>query len=147
MSHNNFDPINLPHFFHPPDPRYKLDINILSASVLFDNTFLYVPKGAVPAFGFKSILNGIVHTDKFATNYQAAQPNKLYDLTVNAEILGPSFQLALPNRQSVGFTIANRTSASIRSIPGAPGQNASPFFSTMVPIAGMRGSVSNTCRE
>jgi hypothetical protein len=106
------------------DPRYKLDVNILSASVLFDNTFLYVPKGAVPAFGFKSILNGIIHTDKFATNYQAAQPNKLYDLTVNAEILGPSFQLALPNRQSVGFTIANRTSASIRSIPGATGQNA-----------------------
>jgi len=27
--------------------------NVLSASVLFDNTYLYIPKGAVPAFGFQ----------------------------------------------------------------------------------------------
>src|SRR5258708_736557 len=110
------------------DTKFKLDVNVLSAGVRFDNTFLYVPKGAVPAFGFKSIIDGIIHTDKFATNYDRTQPGKLYNLTLSAEILGPSFLLALPNRQSIGFSIANRASASIRNIPGATGQNAFDYL-------------------
>ena len=110
------------------DPKFKWDINVLSAGVLFDNSFLYVPKGAVPAFGFKSIINGILNEDKFATNYQASQPGKLYQFTLSAEILGPSIQVALPNRQSIGFTMANRAYANIRNIPGATGQNAYDYL-------------------
>ena len=110
------------------DPKYAFDANVLSVSVLFDNTFLYVPKGAVPAFGFKSIIDGIIHNDKFATNYNRAQPGKLYQVALTTEILGPSFQLALPNRQSVGFTFANRTAASVRDIPGATAENAYAYL-------------------
>ncbi|HLZ88277.1 MAG TPA: DUF5723 family protein, partial [Puia sp.] len=110
------------------DPRYQLDVNVLSASVLFNNTFLYVPKGAVPAFGFGSIIKGIIHTNKFATYYDPARPGKLYNVTLSGEILGPSFQLALPNRQSIGLTIANRLSANVRDIPGATAENAYAYL-------------------
>jgi len=73
------------------DGKFKWDLNGLSAGVRFDNTFLYVPKGAVPAFGFKSLIEGIIHTDRYATNYDAARPDKLYQFTLSADILGPSF--------------------------------------------------------
>ncbi|GGA84288.1 hypothetical protein GCM10011511_04310 [Puia dinghuensis] len=104
--------------------KFKWDVNVLSGDVLFNNTFLYVPKGAVPAFGFKSIIKGIINNDKFATYYDPTQPGKLYHVTLSAEILGPSFQLALPHRQSIGFTFADRLSANVRNIPGATAQNA-----------------------
>lgn len=110
------------------DPKYALDANVVSVSVLFDNTFLYIPKGAVPAFGFKSIINGIIHNDKFATYYNTAPPGKLYQVALTSEILGPSFQVALPNRQSVGFTFANRTAASVRDIPGTTAENAYAYL-------------------
>jgi hypothetical protein len=45
------------------------ELNGLSVGVLYDNTFVYTPKGAVPAFGFKSILQGIVKNEHFATRY------------------------------------------------------------------------------
>jgi hypothetical protein len=110
------------------DPKFKWDVNVMSAGVLFDNTFLYVPKGAVPAFGFGSIIKGIIHTDKFATNFDQSQPGKLYNVALTAEILGPSVQLALPYGQSVGFSIANRTSVSIRDIPGSTAENAYAYL-------------------
>jgi hypothetical protein len=110
------------------DPKFKWDLNIASAGVLFDNNFLYIPKGAVPAFGFKSIIKGIIHTNKFVTYYDAAQPGKLYNVTLSAELLGPSFQLALPYGQSVGFHIASRISANVKNIPGATAQNAFDYL-------------------
>jgi len=110
------------------DPKFKWDLNIASASVLFDNNFLYIPKGAVPAFGFKSIIKGIIHTDKFSTYYDASRPEKLYNVTLSAELLGPSIQWALPYGQSVGFHMANRISANVRNIPGATAQNAFDYL-------------------
>ena len=110
------------------DPKFKYDLNIASAGVRFDNNFLYIPKGAVPAFGFKSIIKGIIHTDKFVTYYDKNQPGKQYNVTLSAELLGPSIQWALPNGQSVGFHIANRISANIKNIPGATAQNAFDYL-------------------
>jgi len=110
------------------DPKFKWDFNIASASVLFDNNFLYIPKGAVPAFGFKSIIKGIIHNNKFATYYDKSRPDKIYNVTLSAELLGPSFQLALPNGQSVGFHIADRLAANVRNIPGATAENAYAYL-------------------
>jgi len=110
------------------ETKFKWDLNIASAGVLFDNNFLYIPKGAVPAFGFKSIIKGIIHTDKFVTYYDKNQPGKQYNVTLSAELLGPSIQWALPNGQSVGFHIANRISANVRNIPGATAQNAFDYL-------------------
>jgi hypothetical protein len=110
------------------DPKFKWDLNIASASVLYDNNFLYIPKGSVPAFGFHSIIKGIVHTDKFATYYDRTQPGKQYNVILAGELLGPSFQLGLPNGQSVGFHVANRISSNVRNIPGATAENAYAYL-------------------
>lgn len=110
------------------EPTFKWDLNIASASVLYDNNFLYIPRGAVPAFGFSSIIKGIIHTNRFATYYDRTQPGKLYNVTLSGEILGPSIQWALPNGQSVAFHIANRISSSVRNIPGATAENAYAYL-------------------
>jgi len=40
-------------------------------SVLFDNTYLYIPKGCgCRPLVFKSIIDGIIHTDKFRDQLQ-----------------------------------------------------------------------------
>jgi hypothetical protein len=102
----------------------KWELNGLSVGVLYDNTFVYTPKGAVPAFGFKSILKGIVDNEHFATHYIPGDPNKLYQFTLSTEIVGPSFRLSLGDDQSMGLTIAARGYANIRNIPGSTAQNA-----------------------
>ena len=104
--------------------RIKWDINVFTLDVNFDNNFVYVPKGAVPAFGFGSLLKGIVNEDKFATNYDPNNPNKKYNFVVTNELLGPSFQFQINDSMAVGFSIANRMVSNIRDIPGATAQNA-----------------------
>ncbi|HXB07743.1 MAG TPA: DUF5723 family protein [Puia sp.] len=49
-------------------------------------------------------------------------------VALTTELLGPSFQLALPNRQSIGFTFANRTAATVRNIPGATAENTYAYL-------------------
>lgn len=110
------------------DSKLKWDVNVLSAGTLFDNTFLYIPKGAVPSFGFRSIIEGIIHEDKFATHFDSNNPNKLYNLTLSTELLGPSFQMAIAGNQTIGLTIASRSFANISNIPGHTGQNAFDYL-------------------
>ncbi|HEY4065094.1 MAG TPA: DUF5723 family protein [Puia sp.] len=112
------------------DSKLKWDVNALSVGTNFDNTFVYIPKGAVPAFGFKSIIEGIIHENKFGTHFDPQDPNKLYNLTLSTEILGPSFQLQLPGpgNQAIGLTIASRSYANIRNIPGHVAQSAYDFL-------------------
>jgi Family of unknown function (DUF5723) len=100
------------------------ELNGLSVGVLYDNTFVYTPKGAVPAFGFKSILQGIVDNEHFATHYIPGDPDKRYQFTLSTEVLGPSFRLSLGDGQSIGLTIAARGYANIRNIPGSTAENA-----------------------
>jgi len=108
------------------DTKLKWDVNVLSGGTNFDNTFVYIPKGAVPAFGFKSIIEGIIHEDKFGTHFDPKNPGKLYNLTLSTELLGPSFQLQLPTTVNsvIGLTIASRSYANIRNIPGHVAQSA-----------------------
>src|SRR5215472_6268364 len=54
------------------------EINGLSASVLYDNTFVYTPRHAVPAFGFKALIEGIRHLQHYATNYDPQNPDRHY---------------------------------------------------------------------
>src|ERR1700761_6975081 len=106
----------------------KWDVNIISGGVNWDNNFVFIPKGAVPAFGFHAIIEGIIHNQHFETHYDPNNPNKRYNFTMTNEILGPSFQLALEHNQSVGFSIAARGAASIRNIPGTTAQNAFAYL-------------------
>ena len=100
------------------------EVNGLSVGVLYDNTFVYTPKGAVPAFGFKSLLEGIVKNEHFATHYIPGDPDKLYQFTLSTEVLGPSFRLSLGKDQSIGLSIAARGYANIRNLPGSTAENA-----------------------
>src|SRR5450631_906060 len=91
------------------DSKLKWDLNILSAGVVFENTFLYIPKGAVPAFGFKSIVKGILNEDKFNTNFDPKNPNKLYNLTLSTELIGPAFHMDLSTKSVIGFIMSSRS--------------------------------------
>ncbi|HWB92826.1 MAG TPA: DUF5723 family protein [Puia sp.] len=100
------------------------EVHGLSVGVLYDNTFVYNPKGSVPAFGFKTILKGIVDNEHFATYYGSGDQDKRYQFTLATEVLGPSFQLALGGDQCIGLTIAARGYANIRDLPGSTAENA-----------------------
>lgn len=106
------------------DSKLKWDINVLSTGVTYDNTFVYIPKGAVPAFGFRSIIEGILHLNRFATHFDPHNPNKLYNFTLSNEITGPSFLLSIDSDQSIGFNFALRSYATIRNIPGHTAENS-----------------------
>lgn len=102
----------------------KWEVNGLSGDVLYDNTFVYTPRGAVPAFGFRSLLKGIIDNQHYATHYQPGNPDKHYQFTLNTELLGPSFRLSLGGQQSIGLNISARGYANIRNIPGTTAENA-----------------------
>src|SRR5450432_3131065 len=73
------------------DSKLKWDVNVLSGDVVFDNTFLFASKSSVPLFGFKKIIKGSIDEDLFQTHFDPMNPDKLYNLTLSTEILGPSF--------------------------------------------------------
>lgn len=102
----------------------KWEVNGLSIGVLYDNTFVYNPKGSVPAFGFRTILKGIVDNQHFSTYYGAGDEDKRYQFTLATEVLGPSFSLALDSNRSIGLTIAARGYGNIRDLPGSTAENA-----------------------
>jgi hypothetical protein len=111
------------------DSKLKWDINIFSADVVFDNTYLYAPKSSLSLFGFKKIIDGSIHEDLFETHFAGVQDaNKLYNLTFSTEILGPSFFMKIAKKHEIGFTIAGRSYANIKDISGNLAQNSFDYF-------------------
>src|SRR5215510_2784141 len=43
------------------DSRLKWDINVFSTNTVFDNTFLYIPRDSLHLFGFKNLINDVIH--------------------------------------------------------------------------------------
>ncbi|HMH34337.1 MAG TPA: DUF5723 family protein [Puia sp.] len=110
------------------DSKLKLDVNIISGDVVFDNTFLYAPKKSVPLFGFGRIIKGSIDENLFRTHFDPSNPDKLYHLTLSTEILGPSFFMQVAKKHEIGVTMSTRGSADIRGISGNLGQNAFDYF-------------------
>src|ERR1700679_3829093 len=98
------------------DSRLKWDVNILSGDVIFANTFLYAPKSSVPFLGFKRIIEGSIHENLFDTRFDPQNVNKLYNVTLSAEILGPSFFIKVAKKHEIGLTVAARASGNVRNI-------------------------------
>jgi hypothetical protein len=110
------------------DSKLKWDVNILSVGVVFDNNFLYAPKSSLNFLGFKKIIDGSIHEDLFGTHFDPQQPNKLYNVTLSTEILGPSFFIKVAKKHEIGLTIEGRSYANIKDISGNLGQNAFAYF-------------------
>jgi hypothetical protein len=110
------------------DSKLNWDVNVLSGDVVFANNFLWAPKKAVPLFGFRRIIKGSFDEDLFATHFDPQNPNKLYNVTLSTEILGPSFFMKIAKKHSIGLTIAGRAYGNIKDISGNLGQNAFDYF-------------------
>lgn len=106
----------------------KWDVNIVSVGTLFDNNYLYIPKGAVPVLGFRAIIEGIKHENKFVTRFDPANPDKRYDFVLAGEVMGPSFQAKIANGQTIGFTFLARAYANINDFTGHVAQNAYDYM-------------------
>jgi hypothetical protein len=106
----------------------KWDVNVASTGVLFDNNFLYIPKGAVPVLGFRAIIKGVKNEDKFVTRFNSSDPGKRYNFILSNEIMGPSFQATIGKDQVVGFTLLSRTYANINNFTGNVAQNAYDYM-------------------
>src|SRR6266542_3753986 len=110
------------------DSKLKWDVNVLSTSTVFDNTFLFIPKDSLHLFGFKNIINDIIHQTQFTTHFDSYDPNKLYNVTLSNELIGPSFMVNLRNQSAIGVTTAARFYANINNITGHFGQNAFAYL-------------------
>src|SRR5882724_10116837 len=110
------------------DSKLKWDINVLSAGEVFENTFLYAPKSALPLFGFKRIIKGSIDENLFNTHFDPRNPNKLYNVSFSTEILGPFFFVGIGKKHKIGLTVAGRAYANIRDITGNMGQNAFAYL-------------------
>jgi Family of unknown function (DUF5723) len=110
------------------DSKLKWDVNIISVGEVFDNTFLFAPKNSLPFFGVNRIIKGSIDENLFYTHYNPEDPNKLYNVTFSAEVLGPSFFIKVAKKHVIGFTIAERSYSNIKNIPGNLAQNAFSYF-------------------
>src|SRR5450432_1558392 len=110
------------------DSKLKWDINVMSVGEVFHNTFLYAPQSSLNFFGIKKIIKGSIDENLFYTHFDAQNPNKLYNVTLSTEILGPSFFLKIKKNHWIGLTIAARAYGNIKNISGAAGQNAFDYF-------------------
>jgi hypothetical protein len=110
------------------DSKFKWDINVASTNTVFDNTFLYIPRDSLHVFGFKKVINDIIHETDFFTHFDLAHPNKLYDVTFSNELLGPSFMINIGERSSIGLTTASRAYVNISSITGHFAENAFAYL-------------------
>jgi len=110
------------------DSKLKWDINAFSFNTVFDNTFLFIPRDSLHVFGFKNIIDDIINQTQFFTHFNPQQPNKLYNVTLSNELLGPSFMMRLNNKSSIGLTTAARFYANINNITGNFGQNAFAYL-------------------
>ena len=112
------------------------DINLFSAQVNFANTFLYAPKSSIPILGIKHIIKGSIDENLFLTKYDPSNPNKLYQVSLQAEFLGPSFFIKIHKKHEIGLTTAIRAVGNIRNITGNAGENAFDYL--------LSGSLWNT---
>jgi hypothetical protein len=110
------------------DSKLKWDVNVISGDVVFDNTFLFAPKSAVPLFGFRRIIKGSIDENLFGTRFDPNNPGKLYNVTLSTEILGPSFFVKIAKKHEIGFTMSARAYGNINNISGNLGQNAFDYF-------------------
>jgi hypothetical protein len=101
---------------------------VLATGTVFDNTFLFIPKDSLHIFGFKNIINDIIHQKQFGVRFDAQHPNKLYDVTFSNESLGPSFMLSIGKQSAIGFTTAERSYGNINGITGHFGANAFAYL-------------------
>jgi len=106
----------------------KWDVNVASTGTLFDNNYLYIPKGAIPVLGFRSIIEGIKHQNKFVTTFDPFNPDKRYHFMLASEVLGPSFQAEIKEGQTIGFTFRARAFANIDNFTGHVAQNAFDYM-------------------
>jgi hypothetical protein len=110
------------------DSKLKWDVNVISVSEVFDNTFLYAPKNSLTFFGVNKIIKGSIHEDLFLTHFNVQDPGKLYNLTFSAEVLGPSFFIKVAKKHVIGFTIAERSYSNIKDISGSLAQNSFSYL-------------------
>src|SRR5690242_18053179 len=75
------------------DSKLNWDLNVLSANVVYDNTFLFIPRDSLKFFGFKHILDDVFNQKQFITEFSHANPNQEFDVTLSSEFLGPSFMI------------------------------------------------------
>src|SRR5438552_3963178 len=106
------------------DSKLKWDVNVLSTNTVFDNTFLFIPRDSLHVFGFKNIINDIIHQTQLFTHFNPQDPDKLYDVTFSNELLGPSFMVNIGKQSAIGLTTAARAYGNINNITGHFGQNA-----------------------
>src|SRR6185437_16780911 len=106
----------------------KWEVNLVSGDMLYDNTFVYIPKGSVPVLGFKSIYKGIIDNNHFYTHYDPSNPGKLYQFTMSTEVLGPSVRFNIGTDQSIGLTIAARSYENMHDLPGTTAQTAFAYL-------------------
>jgi hypothetical protein len=110
------------------DSKLKWDVNVFAENTVFDNTFLFIPRDSMHLFGFKSIITDAINETQFRTHFDPQQPNKLYNVTLSNEVLGPSFMLSIGNHSAIGFTTAQRVYGNINSITGNFGENAFAYL-------------------
>src|SRR5882672_12273854 len=87
------------------DSKLKWDVNAIAVGTIFDNNFFFIPKAAVSPFGFKKIINGIIHENLFENHFDPAHPYKQYNIILSSEVIGPSFYTSISNNKQIGFTI------------------------------------------
>jgi hypothetical protein len=104
--------------------KLKWDVNVIGVGTIFDNNFFYIPKGSLPPFGFKKIIDGIRHENLFANRFDPANPYKQYNITLSSQVIGPSFYTAIAKNKMFGFTIASRAYVNNNDVPGHVAQNA-----------------------
>jgi hypothetical protein len=110
------------------DSKLKWDINVFSTNTVFDNTFLFIPRDSLHILGFKSIINDIIHQTQFFTHFDPQHPDKLYNVTLSNELLGPSFMINTSNKSAIGLITAARFYTNINDITGHFAQNAFAFL-------------------
>src|SRR5437762_10494577 len=106
------------------DSKLKWDVNVLSGDVVFDNTFLYIPKDSLKFLGFENIIKDIYHQRQFTTHYDPQNPDKLFDVTLSTEFMGPSIMFRVGKKSEIGLTTAARFYANVNDVTGHFGQNA-----------------------
>jgi Family of unknown function (DUF5723) len=111
------------------DTKLKWDVNVWSVDEVFDNSFLYAPKNAIPFLGIGRIIRGSIHENLFYTHFDPENPYTLYNVSFSAEMLGPSFFVKIAKKHSIGFTVEERSYANIKNISGNLAQN---FFSYLM---------------
>ncbi len=110
------------------DSKLKWDVNVWTVDEVFDNSFLYAPKNAIPFFGIGRIIRGSIHENLFYTRFDPENPYKLYNVSFSAEILGPSFFVKIAKKHAIGFTVEERSYANFKNISGNLAQNFYSFL-------------------